>query len=65
VLRTDAESIRRHEDKVLLVLTLIIGALVGLVVVAFIRLTENPGSRAYPAGGSAWRRLLIPVAVPA
>ena len=31
----------------LLVLTLIIGALVGLVVVAFILLTENLGSRAY------------------
>jgi len=58
-----AESIRlhEHEDKVLLVLTLIIGALVGLVVVAFILLTENLGGRLYPAGGAAWRRLLIPL----
>ena len=51
-----------HEDKVLLVLTLIIGALVGLVVVAFILLTENLGGRLYPPGGAAaWRRLLIPL----
>ncbi len=50
-----------HEETVLLVLTLIIGAVVGLVVVAFILLTENLGSRMYPAGGAPWRRLLIPV----
>ena len=51
-----------HEDKVLLILTLIIGALVGLVVVAFILLTENLGGRLYPPGGAAaWRRLLIPL----
>jgi CIC family chloride channel protein len=53
--------LRRYEDKVLLVLTLIIGAVVGLVVVAFILLTENLGSRLYPPGGAAWRRLLMPV----
>ena len=50
-----------HEDKILLVLTLIIGAVVGLVVVAFILLTENLGSRLYPAGSAAWRRVLVPV----
>src|SRR5215470_12259497 len=52
----------QHEDKVLLLLTLIIGAVVGLVVVAFILLTENLGSRLYPAGSAAWRRVLIPLA---
>jgi CIC family chloride channel protein len=52
----------QHEDKVLLVLTLIIGAVVGLVVVAFILLTENLGARLYPAGGAAWRRVLVPIA---
>jgi CIC family chloride channel protein len=57
----DSERIREHEDKILLILTLIIGAIVGLVVVAFILLTENLASRMYPAGGAAWRRLLIPV----
>lgn len=61
--RTDAAvGSFQHENKVLLVLTLIIGAVVGLVVVAFILLTENLGSRLYPAGGAAWRRVLIPVA---
>jgi chloride channel protein, CIC family len=58
----DAETLSRHEDKVLLVLTLIIGAVVGLVVVAFILVTENLGARMYPAGGQAWRRLVIPAA---
>ncbi len=43
------------------VLTLIIGAVVGLVVVAFIVVTERLGSRLYPPGGAPWRRLLIPV----
>src|SRR5689334_3980223 len=52
---------RAHEDKILLVLTLIIGAIVGLVVVAFIVLTENLGERLYPAGAAAWRRILIPI----
>src|SRR5271169_57813 len=50
----------QHEETVLFVLTLMIGAIVGLVVVAFIVLTENLGSRMYPAGGAAWRRVLIP-----
>jgi CIC family chloride channel protein len=57
-----AREPQAHEDKILLVLTVIIGAVVGLVVVAFILLTENLGSRLYPAGGSAWRRVLVPVA---
>jgi chloride channel protein, CIC family len=53
---------RRYEDKVLLLLTLIIGAVVGLVVVAFILVTENLGSRLYPGTVAGWRRLVIPVA---
>ncbi len=52
----------QREDRVLLVLTLIIGAVVGLVVVAFILLTENLGSKLYPANGAAWRRGFIPLA---
>ncbi len=51
-----------REDRVLLLLTLIIGAVVGLAVVAFILLTENLGSKLYPANGAAWRRVSIPVA---
>jgi CIC family chloride channel protein len=49
-----------REDQLFLVLTLVIGAIVGLVVVAFILLTERFGARLYPAGGAAWRRVLIP-----
>jgi hypothetical protein len=44
-----------------LVLTLLIGALVGLAVVAFILATERFGARLYPPPGAAWRRLLVPI----
>jgi CIC family chloride channel protein len=57
---TKTDSLLQHEDKILLLLTLIIGALVGLVVAAFIYVTENLGARMYPGGGAAWRRVLIP-----
>ncbi len=53
--------LREHEEQVFLVLTILIGALVGATVVAFILLTERFGARLYPAGGAAWRRLLVPV----
>jgi chloride channel protein, CIC family len=43
------------------VLSLIIGVLVGLVVVAFILLTGRLAARMYPAGGAPWRRLVIPL----
>jgi CIC family chloride channel protein len=51
----------QREEQVFLVLTLVIGALVGLIVVAFIVITERFGARLYPAGGAAWRKLLVPV----
>ena len=50
-----------REDQVFLVLTLLIGALVGMIVVAFILLTENFGARLYPPGSPAWHRVLIPI----
>jgi len=53
--------LREREEQVFLLLTLLIGAIVGMVVVAFILLTERFGARLYPAGGSPWRRLLVPV----
>ena len=53
---------QQREDQVFLALALVIGALTGLVVVAFILLTERAGMRLYPAGGAPWRRLLFPVA---
>jgi len=55
------ERLRQNEDQLSLVLSLIIGALVGLVVVAFILLTGRLAARMYPAGGSGWRRVLVPV----
>jgi CIC family chloride channel protein len=53
--------LQEREEQVFLVLTLLIGALVGAIVVAFILLTERFGARLYPAGGAAWRRLMVPV----
>src|SRR5277367_6245757 len=54
-------KLQEREDQIFLVLTLVIGALTGLAVVAFILLTERMGMRLYPAGGAPWRRLLFPV----
>src|SRR5271155_2281939 len=54
-------ELRRREDQVFLALALVIGALTGLAVVAFILLTERMGMRLYPMGGAPWRRLLFPV----
>lgn len=54
--------LREREEQVFLALTLVIGALVGLVVVAFIVLTERFGARLYPPGGMGLRRLLVPIA---
>jgi CIC family chloride channel protein len=54
------ENLRRREDQLALVLSLVIGALVGLVVVAFILLTGRLAARMYPPGGSGWRRVLVP-----
>ena len=51
----------RGSDQLLLVLSLVIGALVGLVVVAFILLTGRLAARMYPAGGAGWHRIMVPV----
>lgn len=53
--------LQEREDQVFLILALVIGALTGLAVVAFILLTERMGMRLYPVGGAPWRRLLFPV----
>lgn len=50
----------QREEQVFLVLTLLIGALVGMAVVAFIVLTERFGAKLYPPGSEPWRRLLVP-----
>jgi CIC family chloride channel protein len=60
-LRWLASQFAQREDRVLVVLSIVIGALTGLAVVAFIVLTERLGMRLYPVGSPAWRRVLIPV----
>ncbi|HWZ99240.1 MAG TPA: chloride channel protein [Candidatus Dormibacteraeota bacterium] len=58
-----ASFLTQREEQVFLVLTLVIGAVVGALVVAFILLTQHFSARIYPVHeGAAWRRLLIPVA---
>ncbi len=52
----------QREDQVILILALVIGALTGATVVAFILGTERLGLHLYPIGSAAWRRVLIPVA---
>ena len=54
--------LQQREEQVFLALSLLIGALTGLAVVAFIVVTERLGMRLYPVGSAAWRRVLIPVA---
>src|SRR5438046_9111927 len=54
------EDLRREEDRLALLLSLVIGALVGLVVVAFILLTGRLAALMYPPGGAGWRRVLVP-----
>jgi CIC family chloride channel protein len=51
----------QREEQIFLVLTILIGALAGLAVVAFIVLTERLGMRLYPVGSAAWRRVLVPI----
>ena len=55
------EDLRRKEDRLSLLLSLVIGALVGLVVVAFILLTGRLAALMFPAGGTGWRRVVTPV----
>ncbi len=54
------DDLRQRENQLTYVLSLVIGALVGLVVVAFILLTGRLAARMYPAGGAGWRRILVP-----
>ncbi len=60
-LSNSVAELRQREDQVFLGLALVIGALTGMAVVAFIVLTERLGMRLYPVGGAPWRRVLFPV----
>src|SRR5436305_243967 len=55
------KKLQQREDQVFLALALVIGALTGAVVVAFILFTERMGMRLYPVGGAPSRRLFFPV----
>ena len=55
------DRLRGREDQLALVLSLMIGAVVGLVVVAFILLTGRLAAHIYPAGSAGWRRIAAPV----
>lgn len=49
-------------DQLLVLLSILIGVLVGLTVVAFILLTGRLAARMYPPESAAWRRVLVPFA---
>jgi chloride channel protein, CIC family len=53
--------VKQREDQVFLLVTLLIGALVGMTVVAFIVLTERFGARIDATVAAAWRRLIVPI----
>jgi CIC family chloride channel protein len=51
-----------REDRLLIILSLVIGVVVGLTVVAFLLVTGRFAARMYPPGGAPWRRFAIPTA---
>ena len=53
--------LKQRENQLLIVLALVIGALTGASVVAFILLTERVGLRLFPVGSGVWRRVVIPI----
>ncbi|HEX4165166.1 MAG TPA: chloride channel protein [Bryobacteraceae bacterium] len=52
------QQIRQSRNQLLL--SVVLGALVGLVVIAFLLVTGRMAARMYPAGGAPWRRILVP-----
>jgi len=55
------ERFGQREQQLLLIISIMIGALTGLAVVALILLTERLGSRLYPVGSPIWRRIVTPI----
>jgi CIC family chloride channel protein len=49
-------------DQLLVLLSLLIGVMVGLTTVAFLLLTGRLAARMYPPESAAWRRILVPTA---
>src|ERR1700744_5702883 len=58
----DWAGFHKRENQMLMILSLIIGIIVGLTVVAFILLTGRLAARMYPPDSAAWRRVLVPTA---
>jgi hypothetical protein len=52
--------LNNREDQLLIILSLVIGVVVGLTVVAFILVTGRFAARIYPPDGAPWRRLAVP-----
>ena len=61
-MRDSAPTVALRRQHISIILSLVIGVTVGLVTVAFILLTGRLAARMYPAGGAAWRRLVLPAA---
>ncbi len=59
---TPGEESSNRDNQILIVLSLVIGVIVGLTVVAFILLTGRLAARMYPPESPAWRRVLVPTA---
>lgn len=59
-LRAWLDELRHSENQLTILLSVVIGALVGVVTVAFILLTGRLSASMYPAGGAGWRRILVP-----
>src|ERR1700744_5181103 len=58
----DWAGFHKRENQMLMILSLIIGIIVGLTVVAFILLTGRLAARMYPPDSAAWRRVVVPTA---
>ena len=61
LLTTRYAKLRQSENRLFIALAIVIGALTGLAVVAFILVSERLGTRLYPMAGAPWRRFLVPV----
>jgi CIC family chloride channel protein len=59
---TPVQGSSNRDNQILIVLSLVIGVVVGLTVVAFILLTGRLAARMYPPETAVWRRVLVPTA---
>lgn len=55
------EEFRQSENQLTLLLSVVVGVLVGLITVAFILVTGRLAAHMYPAGGAGWRRIAVPI----